>query len=788
MSKLVKTIEVPENVRKVSFRDAICPKTIEIYTDKLIAKSDKRELAIDLRKYSGITVKEAGLKNNLQFAQVYFLTPSEVDLAYQPSKSEAYSGKVDACFEFGSGMYSYTEANEYAHYIAREMEEWILQNKSNLDNLQESLYSDAVYSINGVRGRSLAVFEDKVIITVTTTIGSILTGNVTDGQKTIYYSDVIGVQYKPPGFTIGYLQLETASTQMNNRKDNFFNENSFTFDKTSVDLDLMNEVAEYVKKRVDEHHKIRTAPAIIQTGPSITEKSSVDQIKEFKELLDMGIISNEEFELKKNELLGITVNDSHANNMHIPISEIDSNTDIDQFDTVIDEKAVPAQNPASNRNVIINPNSLEPTIVRIELFLEKNNWEQAIEYANAALEYFPTDYRLYMYLLCAELNVSKAEDLNTVIKSFRDNVNYRLVKRFATDEISEQLDSALSIVEANEKERKEAEEIRREEERKCGIYREACSLLNNKTVSNYTKAITLLEQIGEWEDATTKAEKCRAELIEMKRSEAEAILVAAKEEAGKDVIGDLKRLKSFLDEGIINEDEFNNTKDILLKAETIDSDDGSEITIETRVECEAGDSKKPVESVENESKVMTNNQEEPSRHGGVTFISENEVRLENFDGFDEWLVLDKKGDKFLLISKFCQGPKIITESPKYDWGTSWIRNYLNTSFMEKFTPEQRDVIVQPDPSFIEGDDIHDKVFLLSSEEYTKYKSLMDNGRNAWKDASVKLGWALRTEGGGSRIVVVNKIGELRLEKIKTLYLGASPFGIRPAICIDLSKL
>ena len=44
-----------------------------------------------------------------------------------------------------------------------------------------------------------------------------------------------------------------------------------------------------------------------------------------------------------------------------------------------------------------------------------------------------------------------------------------------------------------------------------------------------------VEQIGEWEDATTKAEKCRSELIEMKRSDAEAILVSAKEEAGKDV-------------------------------------------------------------------------------------------------------------------------------------------------------------------------------------------------------------------------------------------------------------
>lgn len=34
-------------------------------------------------------------------------------------------------------------------------------------------------------------------------------------------------------------------------------------------------------------------------------KSSIEQIKEFKELLDMGIISEEEFNIKKKELLGL---------------------------------------------------------------------------------------------------------------------------------------------------------------------------------------------------------------------------------------------------------------------------------------------------------------------------------------------------------------------------------------------------------------------------------------------------------------------------------------------------
>ena len=85
-----------------------------------------------------------------------------------------------------------------------------------------------IYDITGSRGRRLIVFEDKVIIKTSVTPGSILTGNFSDGEKTIYYADCIGIQFKESGMQLGYLQLETASALMNNRASNFFNENSFT--------------------------------------------------------------------------------------------------------------------------------------------------------------------------------------------------------------------------------------------------------------------------------------------------------------------------------------------------------------------------------------------------------------------------------------------------------------------------------------------------------------------------------------------------------------------------------
>lgn len=160
--------------------------------------------------------------------------------------------------------------------------------------------AEAVYSLDGVRGRHIDIFENKVVLTVKASVGSLLTGNITDGEKTIYFSDCIGVQFKKSGLTIGYLQFETAGGIMNNQASNFFNENTFTWDTTKQSNEKMQEVAAYCKKRVDEIKAGKNAsPSIVQ------QLSPADELKKYKELLDMGVITQEEFNAKKKQLLGL---------------------------------------------------------------------------------------------------------------------------------------------------------------------------------------------------------------------------------------------------------------------------------------------------------------------------------------------------------------------------------------------------------------------------------------------------------------------------------------------------
>ncbi len=118
---------------------------------------------------------------------------------------------------------------------------------------QATVQDILVFDLVGCRGRKMRVYPNRCVITTDITLGSVLTDNATDGEKTIFFCDVVGVQFRAAGMLLGYLQLETASGQMNNLKNNMFSENTFTFDNISgnVDTELMREVKDYILYQVE---------------------------------------------------------------------------------------------------------------------------------------------------------------------------------------------------------------------------------------------------------------------------------------------------------------------------------------------------------------------------------------------------------------------------------------------------------------------------------------------------------------------------------------------------------
>lgn len=185
---------------------------------------------------------------------------------------------------------------------AKEYAEQIIRTQAAIEEVEKYETEKPVFSIDGSRGRHITVYPNKCVITTTITVGSVVTGNATDGEKTIYYIDVTGLQYKAAGLLIGYIQFETCSGQMNNLKDNFFSENTFTFGDPIADKITENDikpVLEYIKYRIDI---IKQARIKQLTVPAL---SPADEILKYKNLLDIGAVTPEEYETKKKQLLNL---------------------------------------------------------------------------------------------------------------------------------------------------------------------------------------------------------------------------------------------------------------------------------------------------------------------------------------------------------------------------------------------------------------------------------------------------------------------------------------------------
>lgn len=155
--------------------------------------------------------------------------------------------------------------------------------------------SGMIMRFEGVNGQ-IELFKDKLIIK-RAGFFAVLTQGFTKGEKTIYLSQITGIQLKLGGnFLNGFIQFTLPGG----------NENTGGLvaagsDENSVQFHIQsNGSATKLKDKIEELiHKSR------QSTNQIAQISNADEIKKFKHLLDDGIITKDEFDKKKKELLGL---------------------------------------------------------------------------------------------------------------------------------------------------------------------------------------------------------------------------------------------------------------------------------------------------------------------------------------------------------------------------------------------------------------------------------------------------------------------------------------------------
>lgn len=185
--------------------------------------------------------------------------------------------------------------------IGIDFSKWTFMTKEEKADLTEQCInkyqrdeSGIVFTINGALGKSMKVYSDRCVFIHNNSVVNEVFGLTQDGEKTIFFSDCLGVQLKAGSFVsgyIGYIQIETAAVTMNDEDDKRFNENTLPLATSSSEDASMYEIYRYIVDRVAEYKK------------DIYKISRADEIRKFSDLLKEGIITSAEYDKAKLMLL-----------------------------------------------------------------------------------------------------------------------------------------------------------------------------------------------------------------------------------------------------------------------------------------------------------------------------------------------------------------------------------------------------------------------------------------------------------------------------------------------------
>lgn len=149
---------------------------------------------------------------------------------------------------------------------------------------------------------TIIVYEDRVVISRKGVAAFLLQGAV--GDRIYYYSDLKTVEYRKPGMINGYMKFIIEGTNDINAKVNLLSSTKESAqDPNTVILRAFNskipkeseKIFNLIMEKIKEYKN--------NTTKDTDKISEADEIIKFKKLLDDGIITREEFEKKKKQLL-----------------------------------------------------------------------------------------------------------------------------------------------------------------------------------------------------------------------------------------------------------------------------------------------------------------------------------------------------------------------------------------------------------------------------------------------------------------------------------------------------
>ena len=494
--------------------------------------------------------------------------------------------------------------------------------------------------------------------------------------------------------------------------------------------------------------------------------------------------------------------------------------------TVVKETVLKETVPASATNTT-------PLLKRAFIFLEDADWKNANEYCEKVLDIDPEDAQAYLGKLMAELKVKKQEDLKNCEKTFDDRNNYQKAIRFGDDKLKTTLTSYTNYINAQN------EDARLED-----IYLKACKKMNapqhkfaTPQEKLYNKAAELFKSISGYKDSSILAERCleNAKIARAKKDRRRkrfrkiAIITTP-------IICAIIAFIIVLNVVIIPNIEYNNAiqlmnagkyEEALIEFKSLREYKNSASNL---IECkylraiqliesgnfiEAYDALVALDgyrdSVEKAASIHFEYEVEKlksAKVGDYVFFGAYEQDDDTSNGKEsvEWLVLESKGNKLLVISKHaldCQPYN--TTDRTVTWEKCTLRTWLNNDFINSaFSNEEKSLIptvtVYADKnstySTDSGNNTLDQVFLLSIPQANDYFSDGEGkcppsryAKSRGVNPLLYFYW-LRTPGATQNYAAVRFCGGTAVDTVEEdgLPVNSDKVAVRPAMWIDLSKV
>ncbi len=448
-----------------------------------------------------------------------------------------------------------------------------------------------------------------------------------------------------------------------------------------------------------------------------------------------------------------------------------------------------------------------PLLKRAFMFLEDGDWNSANEYCEKVLDIDPENASAYLGKLMAELHIKKQEGLKDQAEPFDHSNNYQKAIRFADEKLKSTLTGCIEYI-----------HTRNENARLDGILSEGKAKMTGEIISNYKSAIKLFESISGWKDADEKIYACQKKIEEIKAKEEAARLERERqaEIARKEAERIAKRNKKIaiittpivcaiiafiivLNTVIIPNSKYNAAITLMDAGNVIEA-------YEALVALDGyKDSEDKANSIYDKYKVE---KLKVAKAGDYVFFGayEQDNDISNGKEYIEWLVLEVKDGKALVVSKYaldCQ--QYNTSYADVTWETCTLRKWLNNAFINAaFSADEKAMIPtvtvsadkNPDYRTNPGNATQDQVFLLSITEVNKHFS-SDGARQCKpSDYAVANGayvnssngncwWWLRSPGGGQLTAAfVNRDGGVNEGGNG---VGSVIPAVRPALWIDLNS-